>query len=349
VPSATSTDPTGPVAIGAAGDLGYVGSRMTVLNCACYSEGKKTGDVGLDDISEVLKVPGHFVWIGLHEPDDTTLAKIQDEFGLHELAVEDARNAHQRPKLEEFGDSLFVVLRTAQANDGKIEFGETHVFVGSCYVVALRHGASLSYAEVRQRCERNPQLLAKGPAFVLYAIMDFVVDHYFPIVDRFEDELELLEEQIFGDGMTRDTTERIYDLKRDLVRLKRAVWPLVDVCNRLVRFDTALVPEDVRPYFRDVYDHVLRINETIDNLRELLTTALEANLSLIAVRQNEVMKRLAAWAAILAVPTAIAGIYGMNFQDMPELHWRHGYAVVMAVIGCTCWFLYWRFRKAGWL
>jgi magnesium transporter len=322
---------------------------MTVVNCVSYSEGKKAGDVDLDEISEVLKAPGHFVWIGLHEPDDATLAKIQEEFSLHELAVEDARNAHQRPKLEEFGESLFVVLRTAQANDGKIEFGETHIFVGKSYVVTLRHGASLSYTEVRQRCERNPQLLAKGPAFVLYAIMDFVVDHYFPIVDQFEDELEVLEEQIFGDGMTRDTTERIYDLKRDLVRLKRAVWPLVDVCNRLVRFDTALVPEDVRPYFRDVYDHVLRINETIDNLRELLTTALEANLSLIAVRQNEVMKRLAAGAAILAVPTAIAGIYGMNFQFMPELHWRYGYAFAMGVIASTCGFLYWRFRKAGWL
>lgn len=322
---------------------------MTVVNCASYSEGRKSGDVAIDDISEVLKVPGQFVWIGLHEPDDSTLDKIQKEFGLHELAVEDARNAHQRPKLEEFGDSLFVVLRTAQTQNGKVEFGETHIFVGSSYVVTLRHGASLSYAEVRQRCERNPQLLAKGPTFVLYAIMDFVVDHYFPIVDALEEELEQLEEDIFGDGVTRNTTERIYELKRELVRLKRAVWPLVDVCNRLVRFDTALVPEDVRPYFRDVYDHVLRINETIDNLRELLTTALEANLALVAVRQNEVMKRLAAWAAILAVPTAIAGVYGMNFQFMPELHWRYGYAAVMSFIAGTCGFLYWRFKHAGWL
>ena len=322
---------------------------MTVVNCAAYTEGQKIADVALDDISEVLKLPGQFVWIGLHEPDDATLAKIQEEFGLHELAVEDARNAHQRPKLEEYGDSLFIVLRTAQVKDGKIEFGETHIFVGRCYVVTVRHGASLSYAEVRQRCERTPQLLTKGPAFVLYALMDFVVDHYFPIVDSLEEELEVLEEDIFGDGVTRDTTERIYELKRELVRLKRAVWPLVDVCNRLVRFDTALVPEDVRPYFRDVYDHVLRINETTDNLRELLTTALEANLALVAVRQNEVMKRLAAWAAILAVPTAIAGVYGMNFQFMPELHWRYGYAVVMGVIVGTCGFLYWRFRKASWL
>jgi magnesium transporter len=322
---------------------------MTVVNCASYSEGRKSGDVALDDISEVLKVPGQFVWIGLHEPDDSTLDKIQEEFELHELAVEDAKNAHQRPKLEEYGASLFVVLRTAQVKDGKVEFGETHIFVGTCYVVTLRHGASLSYAEVRQRCERNPQLLAKGPAFVLYAIMDFVVDRYFPIVDSLEDELEQLEEDIFGDGVNRDTTERIYELKRELVRLKRAVWPLVDVCNRLVRFDTALVPEDVRPYFRDVYDHVLRINETIDNLRELLTTALEANLALVAVRQNEVMKRLAAWAAMLAVPTAVAGIYGMNFDVMPELRWRYGYATVMSFIAGACGFLYWRFRRASWL
>jgi magnesium transporter len=271
------------------------------------------------------------------------------EFGLHELAVEDAHNAHQRPKLEEYGDSLFVVLRTAQLRDGTLEFGETHIFVGPRYVVTVRHGASLSYADVRARCERTPHLLKKGPGFVLYALMDFVVDHYFPIVDAYEERLGALEEQLFGDGMSRDTTARIYELKRDLVALKRAVSPLIDVCNRLVRYDVGLIPEDTRLYFRDVYDHVVRINESLDNLRELLTTALEANLSLVSVRQNEVMKRLAAWAAILAVPTAIAGIYGMNFEFMPELHWRYGYAATMAVIVGTCAFLYAWFKRAGWL
>ena len=320
-----------------------------VVACGAYADGCKVADVPLDDISDVLKIPGRFVWIGLHEPSEALLKKIQEEFSLHDLAVEDALRAHQRPKLEEYGDALFVVLRTAQLEEAKIALGETHVFVGPRYVVTVRHGASLSYGEVRARLESNPQLLAKGPGYVLYALMDFVVDRYFPIVDALEEELERLEEDIFENRFNEATTARIYELKRELVAGKRAVAPLIEVCNRLVRYDAGLIPDDVRPYFRDVYDHVVRINETIDNLRELLTTALEANLSLIAVRQNEVMKRLAAWAAILAVPTAVAGIYGMNFEFMPELHWRYGYVVVLAVIVGTCGILYWRFRRAGWL
>jgi magnesium transporter len=320
-----------------------------VVNCAAYAEGVKISDVPLDDIDEVLKQHDRFVWIGLHEPDERLLRKIQEEFALHDLAVEDAHSAHQRPKLEEYGDSLFIVLRTAQLEDGRIAFGETHIFVGPRYVVTVRHGASLSYAEVRTRCESTPHLLRKGPGFVLYALMDFVVDRYFPIVDALEDELETIEEEIFGSQFSQATTERIYELKRELVSVKRAVAPLVDICNRLVRYDLNLVPEDSRVYFRDVYDHVIRINETVDNLRELLTTALEANLSLVAVRQNEVMKQLAAWAAILAVPTAIAGVYGMNFEVMPELRWRFGYPLVLVAIVGACAFLHWRFRKAGWL
>lgn len=320
-----------------------------IVNSVAYAEGCRVTDVALDAVSDVLQDPSRFVWIGLHEPDEALLQKIQQTFGLHDLAIEDAHRAHQRPKLEEYGDSLFVVLRTAQVRDGTIEFGETHVFVGPRYVVTVRHGPSLSYAEVRARCESAPRLLRRGPGFVLYAIMDFVVDHYFPIVDALEDQLERLEDDMFRGTFSRATTERIYDMKRDLVALKRAVSPLVEVCNRLVRFDVALIPEDTRVYFRDVYDHVIRINETIDNLRELLTTALEANLSLIAVRQNEVMKKLAAWAAILAVPTLIAGIYGMNFESMPELHWRFGYLAAVAGMAGGCAALYAWFRRAGWL
>jgi magnesium transporter len=320
-----------------------------VVNCAAYAEGRKVGDVAIEDISEVIKRDDQFVWIGLHEPSEELLRKIQEEFCLHDLAVEDALRAHQRPKIEEYGDSLFVVLRTAALVGGELEFGETHIFVGARYVVTVRHGASLSYAEVRTRSERTPHLLKKGPGFVLYALMDFVVDQYFPIIDACEEKLEALEEEIFGEGVDRETTAHIYDLKRDLTAIKRAVSPLVDICNRLVRFDVALVPEDTRVYFRDIYDHVVRINETVDTQRELLTTALEANLALVSVRQNEVMKQLAAWAAILAVPTAIAGIYGMNFDVMPELRWRYGYMVVMGVIVGTCAFLYRQFRRAGWL
>jgi magnesium transporter len=275
---------------------------------------------------------------------------VQEEFGLHDLAIEDALRAHQRPKVEEYGDGLFVVLRTVRLTDDRtLDFGETHLFVGPRYVVSIRHGATRSYSEVRARVESNPKELRKGTGFVLYAIMDFVVDQYFPVVDALEDDLEEIEDAIFGGRPGRALTARIYRLKRDLLVLKRAVSPLIEVCNRLTRFDTLLVPEEIRPYFRDVYDHVIRINESVDNVRELLTSALDANLALVSVAQNEVAKKLAGWAAILAVPTMVAGIYGMNFHHMPELDWRWGYPAVLAGTATLCAFVWWRFKRSGWL
>lgn len=320
-----------------------------VVACVAYAGGKRVGNVEIEDISEILRFEGQFIWVGLYEPGEELLRKIQLEFDLHELAVEDALSAHQRPKLEEYGESLFVVLRTAALHEKRIVFGETHIFVGTRYVVTVRHGASSPYVPVRTRCESAPHHLKEGPGFVLYALMDYVVDQYFPVVGELEDVLEEIEEEVFGGTFGRATTERIYDLKRQLVSLKRAVSPLVDVCNRLVRFDLELVPEETRHYFRDVYDHVIRVNESVDHLREILGTALEANLSLISVSQNEIMKKLAAWAAIFAVPTMVAGIYGMNFQYMPELTWRYGYSVTLAAMGGLCGVLYWQFRKAEWL
>jgi magnesium transporter len=321
-----------------------------VVNCAAYTGGRRVADVEVKDIGEVLKQTDRFIWIGLHEPKEDLLRQVQQEFGLHDLAIEDAHRAHQRPKIEWYGESLFVVLRTAQMNreQGRIDFGETHIFVGARYVVSVRHGSSLSYAEVRLRCETTPQLLCKGPGFVLYALMDFIVDQYFPIVDVLEDELEALEAEIFGEAFSRETTHRIYQLKRQLLEVKRAVSPLVDMCNRLMRFDLELIPDDTRPYFRDVYDHVIRINDMVDTQRELLTTALEANLSLIAVAQNEVMKKLAGWAGIIAVPTMIAGVYGMNFDFMPELKWDLGYPLVLAAMLGACGSLYVYFKRSGW-
>jgi len=321
----------------------------TVVNCAAYADGCRVANIPIADISEALTVPGQFVWVGLHEPEEALLRQVQQEFGLHDLAIEDALSAHQRPKLEEYGQALFVVLRTAQLQDERVVLGETHIFVGPRYVVSIRHGASLSYNEVRMRCETTPHLLKKGPGFVLYALMDFVVDHYFPIVTTLEEHLDAIEEQIFGGQPDRAAVEQIYDLKRDLLVVKRAVSPLIDVCNRLMRHDTPVIPEDTQPYFRDVYDHVIRINESVDTLRELVTSALEAKLSLVSVNQSEITKKLAAWAAILAVPTMIAGIYGMNFEFMPELHWHNGYWVVMGAMGGVCALLYWRFKRAGWL
>ncbi|MFN2399073.1 MAG: magnesium/cobalt transporter CorA [Gemmatimonadaceae bacterium] len=325
--------------------------RAGLIDCAAYSHGRRVADVEIADISEALKNEDWFVWVGLFEPDEELLREVQNEFGLHDLAVEDAHLAHQRPKIEQYEDSLFLVLRTVQmsGNPRHIDFGETHLFVGPRYVVSVRHGSLRSHVGLRARCEASPNLLAKGPGFVLYALMDFVVDQYFPTVEALEEELVALEESIFGEKFSRETTAQIYNLKRDLLGIKRAVSPLVDVCNRLMRFDIELVPDDARLYFRDVYDHVVRVNEMVDTLRELLTTALEANLSLISVSQNEDTKRLAAWAAIIAVPTAIAGIYGMNFTFMPELGWRFGYALAVGIMLSMCTGLYVGFKRSGWL
>jgi len=206
-----------------------------------------------------------------------------------------------------------------------------------------------SHLSVRHRCETTPHLLAKGPGYLLYAVMDFVVDQFLPIVQQIEEDVQDIEEEVLGHATDSNATARIYHLKRDLVSLRRAVSPLVDVCNRLMRFDLPHVPEDTRVYFRDVYDHVVRVNETIDAQRELLSTALEAHLSVLSVRQNEQMRRITAWAAMIAVPTMIAGVYGMNFQNMPELQWSYGYYISLAVMTVTCLGLYGGFRRSGWL
>lgn len=324
-------------------------ARPMVVNCAAYADGRKLRDLDVDEIPKALEEGAQFVWLGLHEPSEELLRKVQKVFGFHDLAVEDAHRAHQRPKTEEYGDQLFVVLRTAHLVGEKVEFGETHVFLGPRFIVTVRHRSSLSYAPVRARCETQPKLLRLGPAFVLYALMDFVVDHYFPIIDKFEDKLADIEKSIFRSKVSRRTAQRIYSFKREIVTVKRGVTPLVESCNHLLRFDLEITPEETHPYFRDVYDHVLRINESIDILRDLLTAALEANLSLIAVNQNEEMRMLAGWAAIIAVPTMVAGIYGMNFKFMPELDWRFGYPLILAFMAGACGFLYWRFKRAGWL
>ena len=320
-----------------------------IVNCAAYAEGKRITDLQLNEVSDVLKKKNQFVWIGLHEPSEDILEKVQKEFDLHDLAVEDAHSAHQRPKLEQYGDSIFVVLRTAQMNlDHHVELGETHFFVGDNFIVVVRHGYSVPYTEVRSRCEATPEHMRKGQGFVLYALMDFIVDRYFPVVHDLEQDLERIEHKIFKQKPTRETTEQIYDLKRELLEVKRCVSPLVDICNRLMRFEYRCISEETRPYFRDVYDHTVRINEMIDNTRELLNSAMEANFSLISISQSEVGKKFAGWAAIIAVPTMVAGFYGMNFKFMPELQWHYGYFVVVGATLLVCITLYYFFKRSGW-
>src|SRR6478736_39865 len=322
----------------------------TIVNCVAYSHGRRKADVALSHVHELLKENNQFVWIGLHEPSEEVLEQVQREFGLHDLAVEDAHTAHQRPKAEMYGDSLFVVLRTAHVNkEHHIEFGETHFFVGANYIVTVRHGSSVSYADVRAQCENSPQMLSKGQGFALYAVMDFIVDHYYPVVHEMEMELEGIEDKIFKEKPSRETTEQIYQLKRELLEVKRAVSPLVDVCNRLMRFDIKCISSETHPYFRDIYDHVVRINEMVDNTRELLNTALEANFSLISISQNDTSKKFAGWAAIFALPTMVAGFWGMNFRFMPESESEYGFYSIIVLTVVACVVLYFLFRRSGWL
>jgi len=320
-----------------------------VVGCAAYEGGKRIADLDFDHLGDFKCRESGFIWIGLHEPSQEALATLQQRFNLHELAIEDAHNAHQRPKVEVYGDSLFVVLRTAQLIEGRTQFGETHVFLGKDYVISVRHGPSASYRQVRARCEATPRLLKKGTDFVLYAIMDFVVDNYFPVVDALEQEVESLEDHVFNDTFDQETVEHIYRLKRDLLSLRRAVAPVVEMSNRLMRFDMPLIDKHAHPYFRDIHDHAVLVNDSVDYLRELLNSALEVDLLLASVGQSEVTKKLASWAAILAVPTAVAGIYGMNFKYMPELDWSLGYPLTLVGILAACGFLYWRFKKSHWL
>jgi magnesium transporter len=327
-----------------------------VIDCAAYARGARASALTVDQIQGALACEDQFVWIGLYEPDQSLLRQVQQQFGLHDLAIEDAINAHQRPKIELYEDSVFVVLRTAQRvpATARLEFGETHVFLGRNYIVTVRHGSLRSHVGVRQRCEATPHLLAQGPGYVLYSLMDFIVDQYLPIVTQIEEEVQELEGVVLNDpaasdAAASDATARIYLLKRDLVSLRRAVSPLADVCNRLFRFDIPHIPTDTRPYFRDVYDHIVRLNESIDAQRELLTSALEAHLSLMTVAQNEHMKRITAWAAMIAVPTMIAGIYGMNFKNMPELQWPHGYLFSLVSMVVACLGLYIGFKRSKWL
>ena len=322
-----------------------------VINCAVYDRQGRRRDITLDAISDVLAVDdGSFVWVGVHEPGDAILDKLQEEFDLHDLAVEDARNAHQRPKIETYGNSLFIVAHTAQVVEGHIRFGETHIFLGPRYLVTVRHGASLSYAQARARVEREPELLSLGPTYGLYAVLDYIVDNYQPIVDEFQEALIALEHDVFAETYRRDTIVRLYELKRELTQMRFSVAPLQDILSPLARSQQEnLVPREVRPYFRDVLDHVQRVNDATDTMREMLTAAMGVNLSLVTIAQGEIVKKLAGWAALLAAPTLIASWYGMNFHNMPELRGAHSYYILIGVVLVVCAVLYRYLKKVRWL
>ncbi|RJF90055.1 magnesium and cobalt transport protein CorA [Oleomonas cavernae] len=314
-----------------------------------YAGGRRINDIAIDEAGQWASRPDHVVWIGLFEPSQALLRRVQAQFHLHDLAIEDAGKAHQAPKLEQYGDGIFVVARTAQMVDGQIAFGETHLFLGRGYVVSVRHGASVSYSAVREHTEACPKVLAHGEDYILYAILDFIADNYQPVLAAIHAEVEGIEDTVFGTPPGQTDVHRLYLLRRDLLRLRNAAVPLIDVCSRLEHAEVVAIDAAMQPLFRDVGDHLKRAREDIDALREVLAFAFEASLMTGQAEQNVITRRLAAWAGILAVPTAIAGIYGMNFEHMPELGWKYGYFLVLGLIAGVCGALYYRFRKAGWL
>jgi magnesium transporter len=321
-----------------------------IVDCAVYEQGRRReGTLALEDAFEAAQEDGAFVWIGLAEPSEAEFEAVRREFDLHELAVEDAITAQQRPKAEVFGDMLFVVLKTTRwnAERGAIDFGEVLVFVGEDYLITVRHGETELH-EVRQRLEHRPDLLRYGPAVALYAIVDRVVDDYAPVLEQLDSEIRDAEELVFSPSRANHA-RRIYRIKREVLMLDGAVLPLLDPVDDMATGRYELIPEQLHTYFRDVEDHLQRLATHVEAYRELLTNILAANLTQVSIRQNEDVRRISAWAAIIAVPTLITGIYGMNFEHMPELTWRVGYPAVLAIMAGICFALYRYFHKVGWL
>ena len=323
-----------------------------IVDCAYYKDGARQheGPIPLDEAAKHAKGGGEFAWIGLHEPERGDLEQLSELFGLHELAVEDAERPHQRPKIEDYDESWFIVLRTAHyhENTEQVHFGEIHVFAGPGYVITVRHGPGSELSSARSRLEARPDLLKMGPAAAVWAILDKVVDDYAPVADGIDDDIEEVETDVFDDDIPAPTA-RIYHLKREVIEFHRAVYPLLGPLDALERGGYEQIPEELRRFFRDVHDHARRVDELVNSQRELLTSILEANLALVSVTQNEVVKKISAWAAVIAVPTFIASNYGMNFEHMPELDQSWGYPAALAVMALCVAVLITFFRRINWL
>jgi magnesium transporter len=322
---------------------------IMLVNCVAYEDGRKLTDIELRDIHSYVARPGCFVWVALKDATEAELETMREEFGLHELAVEDARHGHQRPKIEEYGDSLFIVLHTVEVAGDELKIGELAIFVGRNYVLSVRQRTERGFQEVRTRAEREPDLLRHGAGYVLYALMDAVVDRYFPVIDAVEMEVERIEEHLFAGSSPRENIEALYYVKHKLTTLKHAAAPLLENSGKLFGGRVPQVCAGLAEYFRDIYDHLVRINQSIDAARETVNTAIQVALAMVNMGHGEITKRLAAYAALVAVPTMIAGIYGMNFEHMPELKWTYGYPLSVGLMAVIDAFLFVRFRKAGWL
>jgi magnesium transporter len=325
-----------------------------IVDCAHYKDGVRQHEDSLtpEAAAEARRNAGQgeFVWIGLHEPEAGDLDRLQELFGLHELAVEDAQQAHQRPKIEDYGDDVFLVLKTAHYHEDQeeVHFGEIHVFAGVGYVITVRHGPGSELHSARERLEDRPDLVKLGASSAIWAVLDKVVDDYIPVVDSMEDDVEEVEKDVFDDDIPAPT-RRIYHLKREVIEFHRAVWPLLNPLETLEQGGFERVPEELRSFFRDVADHARRVDEQVQSQRELLTSVLQANLSLVSVNQNEVVKKISAIFGIIALPTFIASVYGMNFDNMPELHWQYGYPLVIGVMALCVVVTVAFFRRIDWL
>lgn len=322
---------------------------MSVVAAYLYRDGRQIRPVAIDQISPCSGSSSEFVWIGLFEPSEDELRTLQTQFGLHPLAVEDALKAHQLPKVDIYGDQLFVVGRTAHLEHEKIAYGETSVFLGRNHIISVRHGSARAHTELRKHLEAAPSLLAHGVDYILHAILDFIVDGYLPIVEAIEEEVLEIEQRAMDAFLSREDVTRIFTLRREMIRFQRILGPMGELCSKLVNLDMPCIDVETRAYFRDVLDHVRRVENMTGGLRDVLTSVFEVSSLLEQQRQGGITRQLAAWASILAVPTAIAGIYGMNFENMPELKTEYGYYVVLGVIAAVCSVLYTRFKRVGWL
>jgi magnesium transporter len=322
--------------------------KMTVIASYTYKNGRRHEEVPL----EAAEAPGNkneFIWIGLHEPSAAEMETLRTRFNLHPLAVEDALNLHQTPKIEAFGNQIFVSVKSARLEGDKISYGQTSVFVGEHHIITVRLGSARAHTALRHQVEEAPQLLKQGPDYVLHTILDFVVDGYLPIVQQIEDNVLAMEKQMLVAFLEREQIRRLFRLRRQAILFQRVLVPTTEVASKLVHLELPCLDPEAKPFFRDVLDHVTRVNGMLLSLREVIMSVFEASNLLEQQRTGAITRQLAAWAAILAVPTAIAGIYGMNFEHMPELKTRFGYFVVLAVIASLCSILYWRFKKAKWL
>jgi len=320
-----------------------------LVNCVAYEDGRRLADIDFREIHSYLARPATFVWVALKDATEAELEQMREEFDLHPLAVEDASHGHQRPKIEEYGDQLFVVMHTVELAGDELNAGEVDVFVGRNFVLSVRSRTERGFQDVRARAEREPDLLRHGAGFVLYALMDAIVDRYFPVLDAIEMQLEEVEGQLFAAGSPRENIEALYYVKQKLTTLKHAVSPLLEHVGKLYGGRVPMVCAGLGEYFRDVYDHLFRINQSIDSARETVNTAIQVALAMVNMGHGEITKRLAAYAALVAVPTMVAGVYGMNFEHMPELRWTFGYPLSIALMAAIDGFLFVRFRRAGWL